>query len=191
MTTTHTPRRIGLLDLSPQAAQLPSDVAARPSGGLYSQLSGAVPFKARKLEGRRVAVNASRTSLLKLAGASALAFFLSLSPINAATIGFDSAGAFRGVTPDIYIGGKGAPIVDLPAVTADPVAINNEWVAYVVFGVLLIALLSGSDSDPVSVFDPIDPVDPVTPQPAPVPLPAGLVLLLSGLGALAWMARRG
>lgn len=106
---------------------------------------------------------------------------LTATAAPAATISYDAAGAFRGVTPDIYIGGKvdAPPLIDIPTVDVPDVS-PHVW--KIVLILILVGLLADGGSDsPLDPVTPVAPVNPVPPQPAPVPLPASLALLLAGL----------
>lgn len=101
-------------------------------------------------------------------------------------------------------GGYVAPILDipppLPAPAAAP-AVSNPWVPYAAAGLLLLILVAGHDggsghhhtdhpTDPQFPPNPDTPDKPDTPdepdsdtpEPAPVPLPGAMGLLLASLG---------
>jgi len=120
-----------------------------------------------------------------------LALIFMAGSAQSATIGHDAAGAFRGVTPDVYVGGKigkiAAPIpsVDVPAAKIGP----EIFIFILIVFALIAANESGSDPSPVIKPDPVKP-NPVDPsQPTPVPGPVSFILMLSGIAAL-WGMRR-
>ncbi len=130
-------------------------------------------------------------SLIKIF-AITLAVSLSATHSQASTVGYDSDGFFWGVQPDIYGNKLGIPSTEVVAQadTGGSAGIGGTMFMLAILALVLALALAQDDPAPAPIIDnePVDPVDPdpkdpVDPAPV-VPLPGGLVLGLTGIGAL-------
>lgn len=90
-----------------------------------------------------------------------------------------------------YIAGKVIERIITPAdIAPPPTAGDPQWAWLLVPVVICLLVCFGSDDDGgTTIVEPPRPPEPPVEPPAPVPLPAGAILALTGLGALAALRR--